>query len=150
MPSDKCRRCLWRVTQPARRKAKRKPAYSAQCCVFLTSMQVETNVSSHEVSPWRAKKRQAISAPSIESAAKSVAKSALTDTDEPDRSGNPSSPRQRPPVCFVGNKYILLDKVDGNSLFMCVDMQTRQELVCKVGHVTSLDGQSATLAYGNS
>ncbi|XP_034230528.1 tribbles homolog 2-like [Thrips palmi] len=36
------------------------------------------------------------------------------------------------PVTFVANKYVLLDKVDGSSFFNCIDINTREQLVCKV------------------
>lgn len=42
-----------------------------------------------------------------------------------------SSPRIAP-VTFVANKYVLLDKVDGSSFFNCIDVHTREQLVCKV------------------
>lgn len=46
-----------------------------------------------------------------------------------------SSPRIAP-MTFVANKYVLLDKVDGSSFFNCVDVHTREQLVCKVGPVS--------------
>lgn len=33
---------------------------------------------------------------------------------------------------LVGDKYLLLDQVDGSSLYRCVNVHTQQELVCKV------------------
>lgn len=44
--------------------------------------------------------------------------------------GDPS-PRIAP-VTFVANKYVLLDKVEGSSFFNCIDINTREQLVCKV------------------
>lgn len=33
---------------------------------------------------------------------------------------------------FVAEKYLLLDQVEGSSLYRCVDINTKEELVCKV------------------
>ena len=46
-------------------------------------------------------------------------------------STNPSEHRVAP-LTFVANKYVLLDKVDGSSFFNCVDVVTREHMVCKV------------------
>lgn len=45
--------------------------------------------------------------------------------------GADASPRIAP-ITFVANKYVLLDKVEGSSFFNCVDVHTREQLVCKV------------------
>ncbi|KAK7791275.1 hypothetical protein R5R35_005591 [Gryllus longicercus] len=36
------------------------------------------------------------------------------------------------PCTFVGDKYLVLDPVEGSTLYRCVDVNTREELVCKV------------------
>lgn len=33
---------------------------------------------------------------------------------------------------IVADKYLLLDQVEGSSLYRCVDINTQEELVCKV------------------
>lgn len=52
-----------------------------------------------------------------------------------DRDQSPLSPNQ-PECCFqaslVADKYLLLDQVEGSSLYRCVDVNTHEELVCKV------------------
>lgn len=34
---------------------------------------------------------------------------------------------------IVADKYLLLDQVEGSSLYRCMDVNTQEELVCKVG-----------------
>lgn len=35
-------------------------------------------------------------------------------------------------ACMVADKYLLLDQVEGSLLYRCVDVNTQEELVCKV------------------
>lgn len=36
---------------------------------------------------------------------------------------------------LVGEKYLLMDQVEGSSLYRCVNVHTQQELVCKVTNI---------------
>ncbi|XP_067007627.1 tribbles homolog 2 [Anabrus simplex] len=40
--------------------------------------------------------------------------------------------RQFPPTSLVGEKYLMLEPVEGSTLCRCVNVQTEEELVCKV------------------
>lgn len=37
---------------------------------------------------------------------------------------------------IVAEKYLMLDQVEGSSLYRCVDVNTHEELVCKVSHMS--------------
>lgn len=52
-----------------------------------------------------------------------------------DRDQSPLSPNQTESyfqASIVADKYLLLDQVEGSSLYRCVDVNTHEELVCKV------------------
>lgn len=40
---------------------------------------------------------------------------------------------------IVADKYLLLDQVEGSSLYRCMDVNTQEELVCKVRKITWLE-----------
>ena len=50
--------------------------------------------------------------------------------------GPPSSllahPREGQSASLLGGKYILLDELEGSTLHRCLDIQSQEELVCKV------------------
>lgn len=47
-------------------------------------------------------------------------------------SGTGDKPLQ---ASVIADKYYLLDQVEGSSLYRCVDIKTRDELVCKVSKI---------------
>ncbi len=42
-------------------------------------------------------------------------------------------PREGQAASLLGNKYLLLEELEGSSLHRCLHIRTRQEFVCKVG-----------------
>ena len=67
-------------------------------------------------------------------------------SQHPLKPGSLDSPRTDPTVPpghkehgfnLVGNKYLLLDQLEGSHLQRCIDVQTQQEYVCKVRHFKS-------------
>ena len=66
-------------------------------------------------------------------------------SQHPLKPGSLDSPRTDPTVPpghkehgfnLVGNKYLLLDQLEGSHLQRCIDVQTQQEYVCKVRHIS--------------
>lgn len=53
-------------------------------------------------------------------------------------SSSSESARQLFQAALVGDKYLLLDQVEGSSLYRCLNVHTQQELVCKVGFLLTL------------
>lgn len=56
-----------------------------------------------------------------------------SDRDSRDVPSCAATPGDKPfQASVIADKYYLLDQVEGSSLYRCVDIKTRDELVCKV------------------
>ena len=52
----------------------------------------------------------------------------------PPPSSLPGPPREGQSASLLGGKYVLLDELEGSSLHRCLDINSQEELVCKVRH----------------
>ena len=46
----------------------------------------------------------------------------------------PGHPREGQSASLLGGKYVLLDELEGSSLHRCLDINSQEELVCKVSN----------------